>query len=158
MIRVGISEIKTASNPRILSCLGLGSCVGVCLYDPTAKVGGLAHILLPDSAGKRYKKPGKFADTGIEALLAFMKEEGSLVKNIKAKIVGGASMFSTSMPESNGAFCMGPKNIEAVKTVLSAKGIKIEAEDTGGSQGRTIEFHVGSGKIIIRTMTGVKEI
>ncbi len=160
MIRVGIAEYKTATYPHILSVIGLGSCVGICLYDPVAKIGGMAHILLPDSSNinNARRKPGKFADTAVNALLQKMIDEGSKKENIKAKIVGGASMFSTTSSDTNGIFAMGPKNVGAVKNVLASKGINIDAEDTGGSQGRTIEFHIGTGKIIIKTMLGTIEI
>lgn len=159
MIRVGISEIKTASHPEILSSIGLGSCVGICLYDPVAKVGGLAHILLPDSdIGRKDGKPGKFADTAINALLHKMVEEGSSINNIRAKLVGGASMFSASDSSTDEMFSMGPKNVAAAKNILAKKRIKLDGEDTGGSHGRTIEFHAGTGKVVIKTMVGTTEI
>jgi chemotaxis protein CheD len=158
MIRVGISEIKTASHPEILSSVGLGSCVGICLYDSVVKVGGMAHVLLPDSKnGKRDGNPGKFADTAINALLQKVGEEGGSMKNIKAKLVGGASMFSTSDSDDS-TFSMGPKNVKAAKNILNIKGIKLDGEDTGGFQGRTVEFHVGTGRVIIKTMVGTTEI
>ena len=159
MIRVGISEYKTASYPHILSSVGLGSCVGICLYDPVAKVGGLAHVLLPDSSiGKKDANLGKFADTAINALLHKMGEEGSSINKIRAKLVGGASMFSASDSDTERMFSMGPKNVAAVKNILAKKGIKLAGEDTGGSQGRTIEFHPGTGRVVIKTMTGTTEI
>ena len=160
MIRVGIAEYKTGTYPHILSVVGLGSCVGICLYDTIAKVGGMAHILLPDSKNisNDGKRPGKFADTAVNALLHKMIEEGSSIKNIRAKLVGGASMFSVSSSDTDGMFAMGPKNVEAVKSILASRGIKIDAEDTGGSQGRTIEFHTGTGKVLIKTMRDIKEI
>lgn len=160
MIKVGISEYKTATELDVLSCVGLGSCVGLCLYDPFNKSGGLAHILLPDSSHAKSNdsaKPGKFADTAVEALLSKMEKEGSSKKNIRAKMVGGASMFSSDT-EANGIFTLGPKNVKAVKNALYSTRIMIAAEDTGGTQGRTIEFHVGSGKVTIKTMTGTIEI
>ena len=160
MIKVGISGYKTAINPHILLCVGLGSCVGLCLYDPVTQIGGLAHVLLPDSRQAKDvgKKPGKFADTAVEALLSKMEQQGSSKKNIRAKLVGGATMFSSDDTTPNGVFCMGPKNVEAVKNALASKGIKIDAEDTGGKHGRTIKFYVGTGKVTIKTMTGTIEI
>ena len=159
MIRVGISEYKTASSPHVLSSVGLGLCVGICLYDPVAKVGGLAHVLLPDSSiSKKDTNPGKFADTAINALLHKMGKEGSSINNIRAKLVGGASMFSTSDSDTGSMFSMGPKNVAAVKNILVDKGIKLNGEDTGGSKGRTIEFHPGTGKVFIKTMTCTTEI
>ncbi|MBU2559746.1 chemotaxis protein CheD [archaeon] len=158
MIRVGISEIKTASHPEILSSVGLGSCVGICLYDPTIKVGGMAHVLLPSSkSGKIDGNPGKFADTAINALLQKLGEDGVLMKNIKAKLVGGASMFAIS-DSNDSMFSMGPKNVAAAKNVLTSRGIKLDGEHTGGSQGRTVEFHVGTGRVVIKTMVCTTEI
>lgn len=160
MIRVGISEYKTASDPHILSIVGLGSCVSLCLYDPVSGVGGMAHVLLPDSKTMNDDgtKPGKFANTAVNALLQKMIDEGSKKENIKAKIVGGASMFSNSNSETDSIFSMGPKNVEAVKKNLASKGIEINAEDTGGVHGRTIEFHVGTGKVFVKTMVGTNVI
>lgn len=160
MIKVGISEYKTAADSNVLSCIGLGSCVSICLYDPVAKIGGLAHILLPDSTRAREdgKKSGKFADTAIVALISEMENHGSSKRNIKAKVVGGARMFAASNSETDGFFNMGDQNVKAVRKVLASNGINIVAEDTGGNCGRTIEFHVHTGKVLIKSRAGTSEI
>lgn len=160
MIKVGIGEIKVARNPEVLSCNGLGSCVGICLYDPISKMGGLAHVLLPDSTRTRKGpiKPGKFADTAVDALVSKMKRQGSLKRNIRAKLVGGARMFTSSNSDQNGLFDMGNQNAKAAKKVLNSFGIRIVAEETGGDYGRSMEFNITTGKIKIKSMFGINEI
>lgn len=160
MIKVGIAEYKTAKHPQVLSCVGLGSCVGICLHDPISKIGGIAHVLLPDSTinTKDEIKPGKFADTAVVALLGEIEKQGGSKRNIKAKVVGGASMFTHANPEKDDFSSMGMQNVEAAKDALTSVGVDLSAEDTGGNHGRTIEFHIDTGKILIKTKNGVTEI
>jgi chemotaxis protein CheD len=156
---VGIAQYKVAFSPRILSVIGLGSCVGVCLYDPIAKIGGLSHIMLPDSSISKSKefKPGKFADTAIAVTLDEMIELGALKSRISAKIVGGATMFRNN-GVTDPIFEIGIRNVEAAKKTLKNEGIKIVAEDIGGDYGRSIDFFTKNGKVLVRSKIGVKEI
>jgi chemotaxis protein CheD len=151
-IRVGMAEYKAAKSPATLITLGLGSCVGVVLYDSLTKVGGLAHVMLPDSnlSSKKDYNPGKFADTAIDALIQDMLGLGVDRSNIISKIAGGAQMFQ--IKSENSIMQIGKRNVEAVKAKLSQLRIKILAEDVEGNYGRTIEFFCETGELTIKTI------
>ncbi|MFP4460878.1 MAG: chemoreceptor glutamine deamidase/glutamate methylesterase CheD [Thermotogota bacterium] len=147
---IGIGEYIAEKNPQILVTLGLGSCVGVCLIDKRAGVGGLIHVMLPDSGGKTVAKPGKYADPGIPILIKDMKGLGASTGNLEAKIAGGAAMFhkkGTTME-------VGKRNVEAVKKTLEALRIRIRADDTGGNRARSIEFNISTGVLSVRKVGG----
>ena len=147
---IGIGEYKSGKNPLVLVTLGLGSCVGVCIRDPAKGVGGLIHVMLPESGGKEVSKPGKYADSGIEVLLKEMGALGANLSKLEAKIAGGAAMFkSTGSPME-----VGKRNTEAVKNVLAQKKIRLLSEDTGGTRARSIEYNIQTGILQIRKVGG----
>ncbi|ADL07885.1 chemotaxis protein CheD [Thermosediminibacter oceani] len=152
IIRVGMGEYKTAKAPALLVSLGLGSCVGVVLYDSTRKIGGLAHVMLPDSSlsSKKDFNPGKFADTAIDLLVAELEKAGANSKKLIAKIAGGAQMFQ--IKSDNNIMKIGKRNVEAVKKKLAKIKIDIVAEDVEGNYGRTIEFCCDTGKLTVKTI------
>jgi len=151
IIKVGMAELKVARHPAILTTLGLGSCIGIALYDRKTKNIGLVHIMLPSSAiATAHANRAKFADTGIHDLVEEMKGIGSDVKNIVAKIAGGAQMFSFA--SQNDSMKIGQRNIEATKAVLAELNIPIIAEDTGGNYGRTIELSSEDGVLKVKTI------
>lgn len=150
-IQVGIAEFRVAGQPNRLITLGLGSCVGVTLYDPVTRVGGLLHIMLPDSTQfNNITKPAKFADLGIPLLVAGIKNHGGRINNLQAKIAGGAQMFSGL----NDKFIIniGERNIDMARKTLISLGIKIAAEEVGGNKGRTIMLDTVNGLVMIRTV------
>lgn len=147
LINVGIADIEIARAPDILRTI-LGSCVGICLYDNKNRIGGLAHIMLP-RIHDRDSNIKKFADTAIPYLLNEMVKAGAGRKDIKAKIIGGATMFKIAT--KNLASNIGKNNIEAVKQILNDLNIAITAQDLGGDLGRTIDFYLETGKIKIKT-------
>lgn len=158
-VRVGMAEYKAAKSPAILVTLGLGSCVGVALYESAKKIGGLAHIMLPDSSlsGKRDFNPGKFADTAIDVLISDMVKMGADPKKIVSKIAGGAQMFK--IKTENNLMQIGRRNVEAVRNRLAQLNIRIIGEDVEGNYGRTIEFDCETGRLTIKTIGyGVKVI
>ena len=158
IIKVGMADLNIARAPQILTTLGLGSCVGIALYDPVAKIGGLAHIMLPDSTQiKNNTNPAKFADTGIAVLIEKMVADGVKVQRLVAKIAGGAQMFAFQhMDES---MRIGARNIQAVKQRLEYYKIPILANETGENYGRTIELYTETGKLVIKTIGhGTKEV
>ncbi|WP_336822492.1 chemotaxis protein CheD [Sporosarcina sp. USHLN248] len=158
VVRVGIADMNVVKSPDCIRTSGLGSCVGVVLYDEVRKIAGLLHVMLPDSKlGKSDQlNVAKFADTGIYALMEALKAEGARPMSLKAKIAGGAQMFQFG---SNDTIRIGPRNVEAVKNELKRLSIPIVAEDTGGSSGRTIEFDPETSKLNIRTVNaGTKDI
>ncbi|MGL5677370.1 MAG: chemotaxis protein CheD [Cellulosilyticaceae bacterium] len=157
IIKVGMADLNVAKHPSILTTLGLGSCVGVALYDPLTKVGGLAHVMLPDSTQiKNNTNPAKFADTGIDLLIERMVEKGARTQRLVAKIAGGAQMFAFQhMDES---MRIGARNIQAVKERLDKYKIPILADDTGDNYGRTIELYTETGTLVVKTIGhGTKE-
>lgn len=151
MIKVGMADLNFCHEPDAITTLGLGSCVGVVLYDPVKKVAGLVHIMLPDSTKiKNNENKAKFADTGIEEMLGIIIREGATRARIKAKIAGGAQMFAFST--ENDLLRVGTKNVEAVKAELLKLRIPIVAEDTGKNYGRTIEFYPETEELLVKAV------
>ncbi len=157
MVPVGIGEVRVSKNPsEVLVAYGLGSCVGVCLYDPDSKVGGLAHVMLPNSSEATSQRPlSKFADQAVPMLLEEMAKMGAASRRLVCKIAGGAQMLIAPGFSTNG-FNVGERNVEAVKAVLEQHRVSLRNSDTGGTRGRTLFIHVASGRIIVRTI-GEKE-
>ena len=149
-ITVHIAEYKIAHNPNVLVTNGLGSCIAVTLYDGKKKMGGLLHFLLPDSSlSVDVSNPAKFADMGTDQLVYYMLEAGANIKNIRAKIIGGANMFSQIRRKNY--IPIGTRNIDAAKTNLERHGIPIIAEDTGKDFGRSVEFDLNTGIVIVKS-------
>lgn len=147
---VGISDMKTALAGQVLVTYALGSCVGVCLYDPMASVGALGHILLPQSGEVDAKTlPFRYADTCIPLMLQALDRLGCSRYRLRAKIAGGAKMFELAGDETLGS--IGNRNAEAVKSALAAHRIPLAAEDTGGTYGRTMFFTPADGKVVIKS-------
>ncbi|KLO22387.1 chemotaxis protein CheD [Marinitoga sp. 1197] len=147
---IGIGEYFSSKSPDILVTLGLGSCVGVCIWDKNKKIGGLIHVMLPKSPGSNVNKPGKYADLGIPLLLEDLKKLGG--SNYTAKIFGGAAMFKGSSMD------VGQKNIIAVKEQLKKERIRIIAEDTGGNRARSIEFNLDTGEVMVKKVGGGEKV
>ncbi|MGE3075686.1 MAG: chemotaxis protein CheD [Dehalococcoidia bacterium] len=129
---------------------GLGSCIGISCYDPQAKVSGLAHILLPNSEGKRVedREPARFADTGIDLLVQRMVEAGAVSRRLVVKVAGGAAVLGPANAEK---FKIGQRNAEAITERLKRHGLRPGATDLGGTKGRTMELHPATGKTYVRT-------
>ena len=158
MIKVGMPDLKLCKAPDAITTLGLGSCVGIAIRDPSTKVGGLAHIMLPDSTqfSGTVNVP-KYADTGIEELVKQIVANGGNRTRLVAKIAGGAQMFA--FQSKNEMTAVGPRNVEAVKKKLAEMKIPILASDTGLNFGRTVEFYPETGDYIIKAVgKGVKTI
>lgn len=151
VIKVGMADLKVTGPPEVLSTLGLGSCIGICLYDPITKVSGLAHIMLPSSQTIRNNSNrAKFADTAIQDMIDEMVNKGANKRRLVGKIAGGAQMFSFS--SNNDMMKIGARNADAVRSILKDLGIPIKADDTGGNFGRTIEFYPDDGRLLIKTI------
>ena len=151
VVKVGMADLNMSRHPGMLITLGLGSCVGVALYDSTTKIIGLAHVMLPSSdMVKSNINPAKFADTAIDLLVDKMIKLGAQKGAISAKLAGGAQMFSFS--SNNDILRIGFRNVEASKEALKKIGIPIIAEDTGGNYGRTIELYSDDGRLVIKTI------
>lgn len=151
VIKVGMADLKTCMSPDGLTTLGLGSCVGIAIRDPITKVGGLAHVMLPDSAAiKQNSNIYKFADTGIVELVRLMELAGAKRNRMVAKIAGGAQMFA--FQNKSELVRVGDRNVEASKMKLKELNIPILAEDTGENYGRTVIFYPETGDFVIRAV------
>jgi len=151
-IRVKIADYKISSSPDILVSYGLGSCVGISLYDFETKIGGLAHILLPATTSfKDGEHDGKYADRAVNAMFQAMIEEGCIKERMVAKVAGGAAMFQNNF-NVNDQKPVGERNVEAVIEQLDLLGIEMAASDTGGSHGRTIELDLENGEMSIKSL------
>ena len=158
-IVLGMADLYVARAPIKLITLGLGSCIGLVVFDPLAKIAGMAHIMLPDSRGlKGSEKVGKFADTAVPAIIEEMLKQGANRSRIKAKIAGGAQMFA--LPGASAEFLtVGAKNVRETTVRLARMGIALVASDTGGNKGRTIEFSTSNWMLRIKTLgKGINEI
>lgn len=159
IVKVGIADLKFADVPMNLRTSGLGSCVGVVIFDHRLKIAGMAHVMLPDStsAKKDNINPYKYADTSLPILLNTLLEKGARRHHLKAKIAGGAQMFSFS--STNDMLRVGERNVQAVKSFLEDERIPILAEDVRGSSGRTIEFSTETLLLNVRTVNqGTKDL
>ncbi len=151
IIKVGMADLKTCLPPNCITTLGLGSCVGVAIRDKNNKVGGLAHVMLPDSTViANQTNVAKFADTGVVELVSQMEKFGANKRNLVAKIAGGATMFATT--SGRASMNVGERNVEAVKKKLKELGIPILAEDTGANYGRTVIFYPETGEYVIKAV------
>lgn len=158
LIRVGMADYKVGRAPSTLISYGLGSCIGISLYDTQAKVGGLLHIMLPDSTQARpTDNPAKFADTGLPLMLKDVLELGASRTRLVAKIAGGAQMFAFA--NATDIMRVGARNAEAAKKILKEMNIRLLAEDTGGNYGRTVQVNLNDGVYKVKTIDkGEKEI
>jgi chemotaxis protein CheD len=130
--------------------MALGSCLGIVLYDGTAKIGGLAHVMHPKrELVKNNMNRAKFVDSAIKLMISRMVKSGAQKERIVAKIFGGARMFK-NVKGSPGVLQIGEKNVAAAREQLVALGIPIVAEHVGGNQGRTIRFDVSDGAVLLK--------
>ncbi len=147
-------------NPAILVALGLGSCIGCAIWDKENHIGGMAHVMLPESRecmkGNEGLNMNKFADIAIPAMIDEMKQKGCSVERMTAKIAGGAHMFKGFMESET--MDIGKRNDAAVREELKKLGIPLLAHETGGGIGRTVRFDTSTGKMSIKTKDEVKEI
>lgn len=140
--KVGMGEMDVVRGSFLLRTL-LGSCIGLILYDLRNQVGGLAHVVLPNSNGQ-VSTPGKYADTAVSELLRQIEELGGRPRQLSAKLTGGANMFATSGPSS-----IGDQNLTAVEQLLKIAGIPVLARHCGGRAGRRVAFEVETGRVTV---------
>jgi chemotaxis protein CheD len=151
MLMVGMADLRSTKNPGVLTTLGLGSCVGIALYDAHAKVAGLAHCMLPDSTQiQNNSNVAKFVDTAAMRLVNDMVRLGAKKELMKAKLAGGAQMFAFNT--TNESMRIGDRNVAAAISVLGKLRIPIIARDTGSDYGRTVELYAENGKFLIKTI------
>jgi chemotaxis protein CheD len=153
LLIVGISDYKLSRHPNVIVTYALGSCVGICLYDNQTKIGGLSHIMLPNS--NIFPKTDninrkKFADTAIQDLVKDLVAMGANRFRLVAKIAGGAQMFQMQQGSQIGN--IGHRNISSVKKTLQALRIPIVAEDVGSNFGRTVYFSLDTGTMRVQSL------
>lgn len=159
IVKVGMAELNIIIGHGLIRTSGLGSCVGLTLFDPHTRVAGLAHVMLPtsDIAREGVLNVAKYADTAVPTLLEQLLSNGAVKSRIVAKMAGGSQMFTFA--GTGDSMRIGPRNVESCKIKLSELGIPLIAEDTGGNYGRTIELNCESGILFIRSVQkGVKEL
>ncbi len=155
MRSVGIGEVITSDTPNdVLVAYGLGSCVAICLYDPVAQVGGMLHALLPTvpNGSTRAGNPLKFVDQGTPLLLMSLSKLGAKRTRLVAQLCGGAQALSAPGFENDDLSSIGTRNVLAAQAALSAMGIPIKAQATGGRIGRTVRLHIADGQVKIRSL------
>ncbi|MDE7261210.1 MAG: chemotaxis protein CheD [Oscillospiraceae bacterium] len=153
-ITVGIADMKLAQGSGILITYALGSCIGLCFHDPRLRLGALLHIMLPLNMEAGRTNPLKYADTGIRETLRQMEAKGASKVRLTVKIAGGAKMFEV---KGGNLGNIGQRNIESVHTILRKEGIRLIAEDVGGTVARTLMFDPVTGQGCIKSY-GRKDI
>jgi chemotaxis protein CheD len=157
-IVVKVADLAVASGDAVLVTVGLGSCVAIILHDREARVGGLAHVLLPSKALTRSTdRPAKYPQAAVPVLLERMVELGANPRRIVARLAGGASMFASLAPP--GTIQMGERNLVAARQVLHAHALPLVGEAVGGDFGRTVRLHCADGRVDVSTVAhGVSQI
>jgi chemotaxis protein CheD len=149
-IRVKVADYAVAAD-GVIATIGLGSCVAIVLHDPTARVGGLAHILLPDESMSRDRSnPAKFPATIVPIVLDEMHVLGAVRRRVRARIAGGASMFANLI--TTNSINIGERNIASVRSVLERAKIPIVGEDVGSDHGRSVYLFVADGRVEVRSL------
>ena len=150
---VGMGELQVSNDPSVvLTGLGLGSCIGLCIYDPTARVAGMVHIVLPSGSNAQSAAVAKFADTAVPEMVQRVVDFGATRQRLWAKMAGGAQMSLS--PGADSFFNTGERNVEATKSALDSLKIPLMAADVGGNHGRTVRFYVESGRVSVSTGGG----
>jgi chemotaxis protein CheD len=152
IVNVGMAEHHVSNDGAlVLTAAGLGSCIGLMLFDPVSRIGGMSHIVLPDSNhGRDKSNPWKYADTAVPLLIAAVCAKGALRSRMWAKIAGGAQMFAPV----NAMMNIGARNAEAVQAVLAKLNIRLTAVDVGGKSGRTVRLYIEDGRVTVKTVGG----
>lgn len=158
LIEVNMAAMEISQAPGRLITRGLGSCLGITLYDPVKKIGGMVHPMLPDIEKARIKSnPSRFVNSAIRNLIEELDKRGCVRNQLVAKVFGGAHMFG--FVTSDSILNVGQKNIEMAQMVFKEMDIKIAVQEIGGSFGRTIELFLETGKVLVKTVSwGEKEV
>lgn len=149
MLAVGVGDLKvSAKREETLVTYGLGSCIGITIWDPVSRVGGLLHFMLPESQSDPLKakdNPALYADTGIPLLFKSAYQLGADKKRLLVRVAGGAQVL-----DGDGVFNIGKRNYLAMKKIFWKAGVMIHAEEVGSNKSRTLRLHVGSGKLLLQ--------
>ena len=150
-VPVQIGDIKVGGEDTVLFTIGLGSCVAIVVYDEGARVGGMAHAMLPTPASARTSdKIGRFVTTAVPELIDRMVEHGADRNALRARLAGGASMFERLLTDYGRK--LGPRNVQAARAALAAAGVPIDGEDVGGTYGRSVYLTVADGRMLVTSV------
>jgi chemotaxis protein CheD len=150
---VEMGGIMVVDEPATMSILGLGSCLGIFLFEEKRKIGALAHAMLPRASGERMEEcPGKYVRSAVAAMAARIEEAGGKREHIRARLAGGAHMFQFDSQKERST--IGDKNVEAAIEILEELGIELAGRDTGGQQGRSIFADTATGRMEVHTIRG----
>jgi chemotaxis protein CheD len=150
-VPVRIGDVKVACGHSLLFTIGLGSCVAVALYDARARIGGLAHAMLPSpERGHRNASPGRFAATAVSQLIGLLEAAGAVARRLRARLAGGASMFPDLLDRDG--LQLGRRNIEAARAALRHRHIPIDGEDVFGSYGRSVFLRTTDGALLVTSV------
>lgn len=156
---VGIAEMHVSADPDdLIVTYALGSCIGLVLWDPEVRVGGMLHAMLPSHAldpERARVNPERFVDTGVPALFRACYALGAEKRRMVTRVAGGSRMVGGGGPDN---FQTGRRNVVMLKRLLWKNGVLLEGEETGGSISRTVSLHVGTGELLIRSGSEVREL
>lgn len=154
----GIADIHVAKGPALYTCLGLGSCIGIAAIDVANSVSGMVHVMLPEAFPDRpVEKPGKFANTGVPAMIQMMTKLGADPRRIVVAYAGGAQVFKFGN-SGPGKLDVGVRNSTAVAEQVKLLGLRVVAIDVGGSNGRTVTFDASTGEVKVRSVQGGEKV
>lgn len=152
-IGIGLGEKAISQNPEdVLVAYGLGSCVGVGIYDPRSKLCGLLHAVLPERMNGSDPGSAKFVDSGIPALVDEMVRAGAIRSSMIIRIAGGANMLVTASLSKT--FDIGTRNVASARLTLERLSFRLAAEDVGGNIGRTVRLYIKEGRMTVRVIGG----
>ena len=150
-LAVGLGEAKVSRDPQeVLVAFGLGSCVGIGMYDPQAGVAGLLHAVLPQRLNDQDANSPKYVDSGVAHLLTLLERAGAKRESLLVRMAGGANMLTA--PGFKQVFNIGDRNVAAAHTTLAANALRLRSEDVGGNTGRTVRLYPGNGRMTIRVL------
>jgi chemotaxis protein CheD len=155
-INIGLGERVVSKNPLdVLVAYGLGSCLGICMFDPVRRVSGLLHAVLPQRTNGSDPYNAKYVDSGIEGLLDEMVKAGADKRRIVVRMAGGANMLVAS--GLSNTFDIGTRNINSARGTFQRLGMPLKAEDVGGNLGRTVRVYVADGRMTVRILNGKEQ-
>ncbi len=146
---IGMGELVVARDDGLhLGCVGLGSCIAICAFDPYTRVGGVVHVVLPTAPEGRSGSAGKYADTAVPALVTALRQAGAHLGDVRVALCGGAGIFTTAVSSAQ----IGQRNILAVRHALTEARLHVVREEVGGSEGRTVLLHLDTGAVYVRSV------
>lgn len=147
-ILVGLAEVHIGETPSVFSCIGLGSCIGFCAYDPITQIGGMAHLMLPSSRGLSHAEaPAKYVDLGIPHLIDLLLKQGAMRSHIRVAYVGGAQLFKSGLGTYTTSFDVGLRNQSSTEEMITKLNLRCIAKDAGGNRSRNITFDTNTGNV-----------